>query len=555
MRVDRSIAAAAGSVAIAVAVVTGYLAYLGRYATSGVYWDEWNWVELMSKSYQGSLTLGDLWRQHNEHRIFFPNVIALLLGRATGFSEIGFIYLGAAFLIAAVLVLIVACRGDLLRHPLAYLPAIFIFFSLAQYENTLWGFQFSWFLIVACIAGALTLLTAPRLGPWRFFAAVAVGIIASYSSLQGLTIWAAGLLALMRPGISLKMRIAWCGAGAVVTAFYVHDLRPGALGISPISELPDRARTAIDGFFVAVGSVVPDLTFVTRSGPDLSFTAFFGVIITIAGCVVVVSWIIHGRSDRLLTIAAALVVVGLLFDLMLTPGRLSLGAITGTVSRYTTFNLLLLGGAYLGAVRTFLCAFDSRSTRRIPIRGAFAGVMVGLVCIQVPVATGAGVLGGITTHTNHAEAANLTANYAIAPRSLVAMFGYPPSYAYFESQAAFLEAYGLNVFGDGESAGYQRSGVVEGGMVTSPLPVPGELGPIRSSSAQWQAWLALSSVYEQRPDLQKAFPGPTVRASRHMVAWALQFGLDSAADPVAAAVLRPYADQYRTWLAEETDAP
>ncbi|TMF65156.1 MAG: hypothetical protein E6I17_13280, partial [Chloroflexi bacterium] len=148
-------------------VIAGYFRYVARYATNGVYWDEWNWVELMRRSSGGTLTLGDLWAQHNENRMLFPNMIALALGNITGVSDIAFMYLGAILLVAGVLLLIVGCRRDLLKYPLAYLPAIFLFFSLAQYENTLWAFQFAWFLIVACICGALVLLTPPQLRLWH----------------------------------------------------------------------------------------------------------------------------------------------------------------------------------------------------------------------------------------------------------------------------------------------------------------------------------------------------------------------------------------------------
>jgi hypothetical protein len=541
--------AIAVSAAIVVLVITGYFLYVARYATNGVYWDEWNLVELMRRGNDGTLTLGNLWSQHNENRMFFPNVITLILGNATGFSDTAFMYLGAILLVAAVLLLIVGCRRDLLEYPLAYVPAIFLFFSLAQYENTLWAFQFAWFLIVACICGVLVLLTAPQVRLWQLLVSVAIGIVASYSSLAGLTIWAAGLLALLRWGIPMRLRIAWCAAGGLVTALYVYGLNFAAIGGPPLSGFLDRLSNALSGFLVAVGSVVPGVRLGTR-GTDLSVTMVFGALITTAALVVIASWLVHGRNDRVLTIAAGLIVVGLLFDLLLMPTRLSAAVINGTVSRYTTFNLLLLAGVFMGAVRTMIIAIGFRAPRRIAMSGAFVGLAAGLLLVQIPTATRAGELGGIYTHASHAEAANLTANYSIAPLSLVKAFAYPPSYAYFQSEAAFLEANHLNVFGDGESASYRQTGVLAGGVVTSPLPVPPEFGNIRSNASQWRAWLALSSVYEQRSDLQTAFPGPTTNASRRMVAWAVRSG-QNPNDPIYAPVLIPYSAQYMIWMGEK----
>jgi hypothetical protein len=536
--------------AIVVAVIAEYFRYLVRYAINGVYWDEWTWVDLMRRGNAGTLTLDNLWSQHNENRMLFPNVIVLLLGNATGFSDIAFMYLGAILLVAAVLLLIVGCRRDFSEHPLAYVPAIFVFFSFAQYENTLWGFQFAWFLIVACICGVLVLLTAPRLRPWQMLASVAIGIVASYSSLAGLTIWGAGLLALLRPGISMRLRLIWCAIGVFVGLLYVYGLNFANLSGAPLSGFLDRLPTALNGFLVAVGSVVPDVPLATRGVKDFSVTAVFGGLITFAALVVLVSWIAHRRNDRVLTIAAGLIVVGLSFDLLLMPTRVSAAVINGTASKYTTFNLLLLGGVFMGAVRTMIVAMGHGAPRRTAISGAFVGLSSALLLVQIPSAIFVGEFEGIKTRALHAEAANLTANYAIAPPSLVKAFAYPHSYQYFQLEAVFLETNHLNVFANGESAAYRQSGVLAGGVVTSPLPVPPEFGNIRSEATRWRAWLALSSVYDQRPDLETAFPGPTVDASRRMVAWAVRSG-QNPTDSTDAAVLIPYSEQYTIWLGLE----
>src|SRR5439155_9274563 len=448
----RQTAAVVVSAAIVLVVIAGYFRYVARYATNGVFWDEWNWVELMRRSSGGSLTLSDLWAQHNENRMLYHNLIAIILGNITGVSDIAFMYLGAILLVAGVLLLIVGCRGDLLKYPLAYVPAIFLFFSLAQYENTLWAFQFAWFLIVACICGVLVLLTPPRLRLWRLFVSIALGIVASYSSLAGLTIWPAGLVALLRPAIPTRLRIAWFAAGGLVTAFYLYGLKFASIGGPPLSGFLDRLPTALSGFLVAVGSVVPGVRLVTRNGTDFSVTMVFGALISAAALTVMASWTVHGRNDRVLTIAAGLIVVGLSFDLLLMPTRVSAAISNGTASRYTTFNVLLLAGVFMGAIRTMIIAI--------------------------------------------------------------------------------------------------WTGVLAGGVVRSPLPVPPEFGDIRSDATQWRAWLALSSVYEQRSDLQTAFPGPTSNASRRMVAWAVRSG-QNPNDPIYAPVLIPYSTQYMIWLGEE----
>jgi hypothetical protein len=542
-------AAVAASIGICVAAAAGYVFYVGRYSSDGVYWDDWNWVDMVRRAQDGTLGLQDLWAQHNEARMLFPNLIAIAIAEASGFNDVSFMYLGAALLLVTVLLLAIACRRELSSHPWAYVPAVFVLLSLAQYENTLWGFQFAWFLVTGCIAAVLLLLTGPKVSVPRFAAAVALGVVGSFSLFQGLEIWLAGLVALTRPGNSTKMRSAWFAAGAVTAVVYFAGLNLSLTGGPPLSQFPTHIPTALLGLLVAIGSVMPNVLLVTPSGDDFTITIAFGALMTVAGAAVLTSWWRDGRNDRTMTVAAALIGVGFVFDILLMPGRLSGGLINGTPSRYTTFNLLLLAGVYLGAVRSVLLAMENGRWRSTAVTGVLASVAAALVCIQIATGTVVGLARGKTTMAEHAEAANLTANYEVAPPSLVAFFVYPPSFGYFQAEAEFLLASHMNVFRNGEASTYRQTGVLAGGAVSSPLPVPTELGDIRSSTTEWRAWLAMTSVYEQRPDLQAAFPGGKVETSRRMVAWVVMSGMDPH-DPIYAPVLTPYSDQYKIWMSD-----
>src|SRR5437899_9250712 len=125
--------------------------------------------------------------------------------------------------------------------------------------------------------------------------------------------------------------------------------------------------------------------------------------------IVMASRTVHGRTYRVLIIAAGLIVVGLSFDLLLMPTRLSAAIINGTASRYTTFNVLLLAGVFMGAIRTMIIAIGTGAPRRIAMSGAFVGLASGLLLVQIPTATRAGEFAGINTFAAHAEAGNLTA--------------------------------------------------------------------------------------------------------------------------------------------------
>ena len=69
--------------------------------------------------------------------------------------------------------------------------------SIVQAENTLWGFQLAWYLVLVLLAGVIFILDRPSLSTLESTAAVVLAVLGSYSSLQGLFIWIAGLLLLL----------------------------------------------------------------------------------------------------------------------------------------------------------------------------------------------------------------------------------------------------------------------------------------------------------------------------------------------------------------------
>lgn len=50
------------------------------------YWDQWEFISLLDKSYRGTLSFSDLWAQHGEHRPFFPVVIMILLAHVSNWN-------------------------------------------------------------------------------------------------------------------------------------------------------------------------------------------------------------------------------------------------------------------------------------------------------------------------------------------------------------------------------------------------------------------------------------------------------------------------------------
>ena len=57
-----------------------------KYSVNLPQWDEWTGVTFLHKLNEGSLSLSDLFRQQNEYRQFFPNLVFVFLGRLTRFD-------------------------------------------------------------------------------------------------------------------------------------------------------------------------------------------------------------------------------------------------------------------------------------------------------------------------------------------------------------------------------------------------------------------------------------------------------------------------------------
>jgi len=169
-----------------------------QYAVNVPFSDQWEFVPLLDKTYHGGLTFHDLWAQHNEHRLLFPEIIMLALACLTHWDiryELA-LNLLLALGIFAVLVHQVKITGRKLGlGGLRWaVPVIaLITFSLAQYQNWLWGWQLQMFLNVLAALGGLVLL-ANETFRWRRFAfAALLGIVATYSFANGLLFWPVGL--------------------------------------------------------------------------------------------------------------------------------------------------------------------------------------------------------------------------------------------------------------------------------------------------------------------------------------------------------------------------
>ncbi|HEX3980132.1 MAG TPA: hypothetical protein VHW93_02865, partial [Acidimicrobiales bacterium] len=220
---DRSAGATARSrvpTALAVvifAVVAGLgVWYIHRFAVNMIYFDQWTDIGLIQRAHSGTLTLGALWAQHNENRVFFPNLVVLALAYTTHFDIVVEDYICGALLGSAAALLIVAHKR---RSPslswLAYAPVALVLVGYVPLADALFGYQIGWFLVLVGLAGSLFCLDRQVPSQLAMAGAIAFGVVGSFSAIEGLFIWPVGLVLLFLRRRSLRAMAVWTVAGVV----------------------------------------------------------------------------------------------------------------------------------------------------------------------------------------------------------------------------------------------------------------------------------------------------------------------------------------------------
>ena len=325
--------------------VLGYLLMLRGYSVNIVIGDQWDDVVVIGHSYSHLFDWSSLWAQHNENRIFFPNLIVLLLAYTTGFNIQVEEYLSFVMLTGATALLIWSHKRKCNGVPwLYYCPIAILMFSVVQYENALWGFQMAWYLVLLCLAATLALLDRAEETRLSFAVAITIAVIGSYSSLQGLLIWPAGLIILWLRGRSRSSVGIWVLAAALTTALYFYNFNSNT-ATPDHNFIWQHPMTSITFFLFTVGDIVG--VHIPFHGPVNYAVVLFGLVVLL----VAILALIVGFRSRVpgdgRPIGMALIVVGLGFAAIVTAGRVALGYWVASGSRYTTFDLLIIVGIYL----------------------------------------------------------------------------------------------------------------------------------------------------------------------------------------------------------------
>ena len=150
---------------------------VAHYGVNVIEGDQWDDVTVIRNSYTNLFDWSSLWTQHNENRIFFPNLVVIALSRTTHFNVHAEEYLAVLMLVAATALIILTHKRRSPDTPwLYYCPMAFLMLSFCQYGNMLWGFQMAWYLVLVSMAAAFYLVDRISLTWLAFLGALTAAV-------------------------------------------------------------------------------------------------------------------------------------------------------------------------------------------------------------------------------------------------------------------------------------------------------------------------------------------------------------------------------------------
>ena len=419
--------------------------YVRAFGVSVVYRDAWSIVPLFDKWSSGTLSVSDLWRFYNVHRMFFPSSVELLLGNITNYDNIVEMYLILICFLLTLATLFLAFRDDIKASWLfLFLPVSLLVFSFRQHENMLWGYQICFafaqtFSVLALfllyVLGRKDFIKAP------FVAALGSATIASFSAAQGLFVWPAGLLQLFigpleRP-VKKPLIVLWglAGVGEWVAYFIGYTNPPNNPSVLYVLKHP---AVAMEYFLNLLGSsLFWQETFAFVGGLLLSGLAF-------------VSFLLIHRYGRLSQYSfwVSLLLFSFLTMTFITLGRAGFGAQQALRSGYSSFSILAVVSVYAMVVKMALA-------RRSAINTGLLAALAGVVLLSVALSYPEGIKEGNKEKALRKKAAFVLSTYESQPDEALVpnLVGDPKQTKLVRRRAPVLQRLGYNVFSERQARG------------------------------------------------------------------------------------------------------
>jgi len=258
--------------------------------------------------------------------------------------------------------------------------------------------------------------------------------------------------------------IVWVIAAGATAALYFHNFT-SSKAFNPQDTVLKAPFDAVKFFIFALGDIVGLQE--SKTDQPNGWVMAFGVVILVLAVLVLLRWGFRRDEHGAAPIGIALIVYGLLFDALITQGRVFLFYFAASQSRYTTNDVLVLAGIYLAALdrspsrqgtdvrplaqpsgrwERLLHWVRSRVDQidRIPWRR----VALAAIVLQVIFSVSLSFAGARELHDHEVQAATVTANIDHEPKGVVQFdLYYVRGANWLREQAQFLREHHLGQFG------------------------------------------------------------------------------------------------------------
>jgi hypothetical protein len=363
--------------AVALIPIISMISMLARYSVNAPFWDQWEYVFLIDKFHAGTLTIADLWAQHNEHRMIFPRIVTIGLSEFTNYNiryEILMNFITASITFSLLMVMLKKTFGKLnIATALLVLIFAWVFYSPLQWINWIWGFQLAFFMgvLFAVLSIWFIVKLKPNVQSKLFYVAILTAFIGTYCVGNGLVIWGVGLVLLLLQRIERRRIYIWLIAFAVSAASYLYHFHraPGSPTLIEIAKEP-----------VAVLKYL-----VTYLGRSLAWTPtgarYTGLALLLT--FIVALYIIYKKgqfSKILMWLGLALYVI--FTSLVAAISRLNFGVNQAASDSYTTMSALFILSTFVMVFYASTLAIKgvNKNNVKLVLTGAF---LLGMLAIPV----------------------------------------------------------------------------------------------------------------------------------------------------------------------------
>lgn len=494
---------------LALPAITLLAAYTAHYATNATFQDQWGQAQLLLKAHGHRLSFFDLWAQHNENRMLFPNLISLFFGETFGTQNMTAIW--ASFTLQSttytILLTLLYRMHTRRRFYAIYVPATFLVISTTYWEDSLWSFQLAWFLIIFCLFVAIAILSIINN---RLVSTALIGIVitvASFSSIQGLLLAPSLAIAawLCRKTRALYAIAVIGGTDTVLYFYHFHFTQTGAPPIrSPITHLIHTVLYLP----VLVGSTIPS----EFPQPQILYAqGAFGTLLLVVAAFQLWHVFRHRPTELAVVLGTTVLIFGLGFSVMTAAGRSMFPLVQAESSRYTLYTLLVPLGELLLA--SGIAARKPFSYWQHAFTAAL-GASATLGALFIPLA----IAGANAYYSVLLQSELIQANWRTASNQQIVTTTFPDA-ALVRTTAAALDRLSLDGFGSTAFEMLTIEGPNAPKPTTAPLPLPATTPGL--SGQEQHTWDLLSAIYYSRNDLKSAFgPPDNSKLTCHLLAWA-----------------------------------